>query len=240
MRENIYKNYTKFYSEGISEDMSKVCSYYEDDYKDILPKAKDTKILDIGCGMGHFLYYLSQKGYANIEGIDICQEQIDAAKELVSCNINKISDLKAYLSVSTDTFDVITMNDVLEHLDKKEIIEVLKAVKDRLSSSGIFVCRVPNMSNIFGVYLLYNDFTHEIGFTEHSIAQALRTAGFEDITIYGNKTRINSFWKRVIFNTIQKMFFCTIKTILAYIYMPGSRQPKIMTTFLMAVCKKGE
>jgi len=238
MRENFYKNYSEFYSSGISDDMSKVCSYYEDDYRNILPKNKDAKIFDIGCGMGHFLYYLLKKGYHNIKGVDICREQVNAAKKLVSADIQKISDLKSYLSKSTETFDVITMNDVLEHLDKKEIIEVLGEVKNKLNPSGIFICRVPNMSNIFGIYLLYNDFTHEIGFTEHSITQVLRSVGFEDIAVYGNKTRINSFWKKVLFNAAQRVFFSMIKLILAYIYMPGSRQPKIMTTFLIAVSAK--
>jgi len=98
-------------------------------------------VLDIGCGMGHFLYYLSKKGYKNIKGIDICQEQVDAAKKIVPGDIRQIPDLKSYFAESGETFDMITMNDVLEHLDKKEILETLKMVRTSLNPSGIFICR---------------------------------------------------------------------------------------------------
>ena len=234
MGKELYGNYYKFYSEGVSGDLEKICSYYDDDYKKFLPEDKNIKILDIGCGMGHFLYYLSKKGYKNIKGIDICQEQVDAAKKIVPGDIRQIPDLKSYFAESGETFDMITMNDVLEHLDKKEILETLKMVRTSLNPSGVFICRVPNMSNIFGVYLFYNDFTHEAAFTEYSIGQILGLAGFEDINVYGNVTHINSSWKRALFNIAAKIIAAMTKLILAYIYMPGSRQPGIMTTFLMA------
>ena len=165
------------------------------------------------------------------------QEQVDAAKKIVPGDIRQIPDLKSYFAESGETFDMITMNDVLEHLDKKEILETLKMVRTSLNPSGVFICRVPNMSNIFGVYLFYNDFTHEAAFTEYSIGQVLGLAGFEDINVYGNVTHINSSWKRALFNIAAKIIAAMTKLILAYIYMPGSRQPSIMTTFLIATGK---
>ena len=239
MSKDFFDNYFDFYNKGISNNFEKLSSYYKDDYDKLLPEDKNLSILDIGCGMGHFLYYLSKKGYTNIKGIDICEEQVKAAqKNVPASSVEKTADLRKFLLESKESYDVITMNDVLEHLDKDEIVDILRTIKDKLTSSGTFICRVPNLSNIFGVYLLYNDFTHEIGFTEYSLRQTLELSGFKNINVFGNFTRVNSLWKRIIFNTLRKAFFFVIKMIFAYIYMPGSQQPKIFTAFLIAVAKK--
>lgn len=239
MKEEYFKNYFNFYSEGISGNFDRIASYYEDDYGKLLPEDKNIRILDIGCGMGHFLYYLSKKGYTNIKGVDLCDEQVKAAQKNVPlASIEKITDLKKFLSDNKETYDLITMNDVLEHLSKDMIMDTLSHIRNKLSNSGVFICRVPNLSNIFGIYLFYNDFTHCVGFTEYSIRQVLELAGFKDINVYANFTRINSFWKKILFTILRQIIFSITKLILAYIYMPGSRQPKIMTTFLIATAKK--
>lgn len=46
-----------------------------------LPNEKDTRILDLGCGMGHFLYFLKANGYNNYLGIDFCDENIKFCRD---------------------------------------------------------------------------------------------------------------------------------------------------------------
>jgi 2-polyprenyl-3-methyl-5-hydroxy-6-metoxy-1,4-benzoquinol methylase len=45
-------------------------------YDPYLPKNKDARILDFGCGIGHFLYFLNKMGYSNFVGIDISPQQV--------------------------------------------------------------------------------------------------------------------------------------------------------------------
>ena len=40
-------------------------------YDGVMPQDKGAVILDIGCGAGHFLYYLKKEGFENFLGIDI-------------------------------------------------------------------------------------------------------------------------------------------------------------------------
>lgn len=238
MKKRLFENYHSYYKDSNTADFRKRYVYLDDDYAKLLPANKDAAIIDVGCGMGHFLSYLQHKGYHNIKGIDICDEQVEWCKNNVCKGAEKIDDLLAFFLRSERAFDLIIMNDLIEHLTKDEIVDVLSAARKSLKKGGALICRLPNMSNIFGVYLLYNDFTHETGFTEYSLRQLLHLAGFNDIVIKGNKTRINSLWKRPFFYLVSFLFNKFISTALRYVYMPGSKQPGIMSTFLIGIAKE--
>ncbi len=74
-RSVLYKSYnTTFYSDNPSKPDAFV-ETYDLDYRDVLPPRKDAEILDLGCGTGHFLYYLGWAGYTRAQGIDRSPEQ---------------------------------------------------------------------------------------------------------------------------------------------------------------------
>src|SRR5438445_12979718 len=53
------------------EEFESYARHYRTCYAPHLPDDRKAKILDLGCGMGHFLYFLKQAGYANHWGIAI-------------------------------------------------------------------------------------------------------------------------------------------------------------------------
>ncbi len=238
MKKRLFENYHSYYKNGNAPDFKKRYVYLDDDYAKLLPRDKDAAIIDVGCGMGHFLSYLQSKGYRNIKGIDICGEQVEWCEKNVCEKVEKVDDLLTFFLNSGAAFDLIIMNDLIEHLAKDEMVDILSAARKSLKPAGALICRLPNMSNIFGVYLLYNDFTHETGFTEYSLRQLLQLSGFNNLVIKGNKTRINSLWKRPLFYLVSFLFNKFIATALRYVYMPGSKQPGIMSTFLIAIAKE--
>ena len=50
-------------------------------YGNFMPRQKEARILDVGCGTGHFLYYLAKKGYDNYLGIDLSPQQVDFCRK---------------------------------------------------------------------------------------------------------------------------------------------------------------
>lgn len=237
-REKLFNNYHLYYKGGNIGNVEDRFIYYDDDYAGHLPENKNANILDVGCGMGHFLSYLKNKGYVNLQGVDICNEQVEWCKENVLTEVMKVESLESFFSSTKEVFDMITMNDLVEHLPKESIVDVLVEARKCLKSDGKLLVRLPNMSNIFGIYLFYNDFTHETGFTEYSLRQLLNLSGFNDIEIFGNKVRVNSLWKRFFRYLIATVFNTWITVALKYVYMPGSKQPTIMSTFLIALAKE--
>ena len=148
-----------------------------------LPRDKEAKILDIGCGNGGFVYWLQSLGYKNSEGIDISKEQVGIARNLGIPNI-KCADLVEFLKSKDKAYDIIFARDIIEHFKKEEIINILSLIFNSLKQEGTVVIQAPNAQNLFGSRLRYGDFTHEIAFTEGSLYQLLRIAGFKEISFY--------------------------------------------------------
>ena len=73
MRNKIYDNYlstNQFYlSNPLNLDLS--FHIFNANYLKFLPVDKTARILDIGCGIGHFLAYVKSKNYNNFLGVDI-------------------------------------------------------------------------------------------------------------------------------------------------------------------------
>ena len=102
-------------------------------YYHLLPKDKKSRILDIGCGQGHFLFYLLSEGFGNVAGIDNSPEQVAFCKKHVTQNVF-CSDYESWLNGKQ--YDVIVMNELLEHILKPKIIPSLKQAYAALVGGG--------------------------------------------------------------------------------------------------------
>lgn len=64
-KEQMYDKYITTHFEAMHEreggEFETYDRYYKKNYLKHLPERKELKILDIGCGMGHFLYFLEKK-----------------------------------------------------------------------------------------------------------------------------------------------------------------------------------
>lgn len=151
-------------------------------YSIYMPEDKHANILDVGCGCGHFLYYLKHKGYNNFKGIDISEQQVKFCKEKIDAEIIQ-ADAFEFLSKYKHEFDLIAAHDILEHIKKERVIEFLKLIHSALKPGGQVFLRTPNCGNPMSIRLRYADFTHEFCLTEKSFYQILYLAGFRNIKI---------------------------------------------------------
>lgn len=150
-------------------------------FKGVLPADKHSKILEIGCGPGAFLYFLRNEGYQNLEGIDISSEQVLRAKE---GNLPaEVADAISYLSDKDGVYDWIACFEVVEHFEKKDVIPFLQSIRRALKNRGILVVSTPNMLSFVGTGMRYTCFTHEVGFTPSSLTQVLRISNFKNINV---------------------------------------------------------
>jgi 2-polyprenyl-3-methyl-5-hydroxy-6-metoxy-1,4-benzoquinol methylase len=167
-------------------------------YKKILPHDYSAKILDVGCGTGQFLYYLKKKGFKDIFGIDISEQQVEYCRKNITESVKKI-DAFEFLNGKDQFYDLIAVHDVLEHIPKTKTLVFLNSIRNALKDNGVLIARVPNMSNPFSMDSRYRDFTHESGYTGKSLKQVLWTAGFRTIEIYSTEILIQSFRNRLRF-----------------------------------------
>ncbi len=209
-------------------------SQFELNYESFLPSARNAPILDVGCGSGHFLYYLEKKGYTGFLGIDISKQQVNFCRDNISRRISQ-EDAFEHLKDKKNAFDAVVANDLLEHIPKEEIIAFLKSVFTALKNNGIFLIRTPNMGNPFAVYSRYKDFTHEVGFTERSLYQVFWTAGFREIQILPFQNYPVRTFKRFVESRIARMTGFVLTKLFQF---QGFAAPRVLTPLLMGAARK--
>ncbi len=156
----------------------------------LLPTEPGARILDLGCGYGSFLWYLRDEGYQNACGVDVSAEQVEAARQLGLDNVF-LGDAREFLEAHPAAFDCVTAFDLLEHLTKDEILDLLEAIRRALKPGGLLLLRAPNADGPFGGKIRYSDFTHEQAFTPSSIRQILAATGFERCRVLPEGPRVH-------------------------------------------------
>ena len=155
-----------------------------------LPQDKDARIIDLGCGGGHFLYFLQKEGYSQAQGIDISQEAVDLAERMGVKNI-EVGDLFETLPQYKEEFDFIWANQVIEHLKKDEVLGFLDLVYAALKPGGSTLMTTPNAAGLLGARVVFHGFSHETGFTPVSLGHVFVACGFKNVMVYGESPAIH-------------------------------------------------
>ena len=111
--------------------------YYEEykddttdlDYIDDFLQKCNKKILDLGCGMGHYSKYMKSKGF-EVVGIDFSKEMLRIARDN-NPDIEFIESDICNLPEKLDKdFDGVLLAYVIQHLSKEETKECMKKLKE--------------------------------------------------------------------------------------------------------------
>jgi 2-polyprenyl-3-methyl-5-hydroxy-6-metoxy-1,4-benzoquinol methylase len=156
---------------------------WDQHFGSLIPRALDARILDVGCGRGGLVYWLSERGYHNAEGIDVSTEQVDTARRAGVTAVQQ-ADLRSHLGGHARCYDALILRDVVEHFTREQIIEILELCRAALRPGGVVIMQVPNAESPFFGRIRYGDFTHELAFTQASLAQLFNVIGFEDLRVY--------------------------------------------------------
>lgn len=121
----------------------------------LIKLSKKSKILDIGCGTGKNLEMLSNFGQA--QGVDYSTSAVKFCHQRGLKKVKKASLIK--LPFKADSFNLVTLFDVLYHKGVKSDSKALKEVNRVLKSSG---------------HLLITDCAHQFLYGPHDISMHAR------------------------------------------------------------------
>ena len=140
---------------------------------------KNAAIVDIGSGYGDVLHGLTLRGYTRISGIEPNAEAVVVSRNNFSFSIQHAGLGDAELP--KDTFDAALLIAVVEHFT--DPIAALRHVYSILKPGGLFYINTPDLYGFAVRHGLGQDkffkFVHTFYFTETSLKNCLRKAGFE-------------------------------------------------------------
>ncbi len=148
--------------------------------RDWLPADKNARSLDLACGCGEMQYLLERQGFTDTTGVDLCQEELEQARRFVNGKLVHEDILSFLQRCPSSSIDFISALNILEHLPKDKLQEVLKEARRTLRAGGSLVAIVPNAVSPFGGLTRHWDITHEWAFTTNNFRQLAALTGFDE------------------------------------------------------------
>lgn len=153
---------------------------------------KDTCILDVGCGSGEFIKYLTQLGLRNLWGIDPFMKEVEHSVKGMTLLKTELKDLV----MKNLKFDVIMMHHVLEHLEDQ--YANLNWCNALLKDNGTIIIRIPvadcHAWREFGNNWVQLDAPrHHYIHTHRSLTKLAETAGFNVVSVKHDSNEFQ-FW----------------------------------------------
>jgi 2-polyprenyl-3-methyl-5-hydroxy-6-metoxy-1,4-benzoquinol methylase len=186
-----------YYSKYLSEkpEYDKGLFYSHNFCLDLIEKIRSNKgsLLDVGCGYGHLISYAKNRGW-QVLGFDIDCAAVERISKQI--NVKILCGDFTKLKFNPETFDVITMLHVIEHL--KHPVEYLSIISKLIKKQGVFFLALPNIRSraaITKFYLErlgfrkkwkgnYYDTAHHLWyFNPKSIKYILQKLGFKVVDI---------------------------------------------------------
>jgi len=149
----------------IADFVKRICDELRAEDKD------EPRILDIGCGTGGNLETLA--GFGRAEGVDISREALDFCR---ARGLNNVREGAAEtLPYESESFDLVTGLDVVEHLD--DDVAGLREMRRVLRPGGRLLLFVPAFMFLWGVQ---DDVSHHRRrYTLPELKQKLQQAGLK-------------------------------------------------------------
>ena len=112
-----------------------------------LAPVRDSRYLDVGCAYGGFLAAFAAGGAREVVGIDISDHLLDYARALkadlgMDVSLQRVDVLDPRQTEPLGRFDIVTCNDVIEHVDDPRV--GLRRLLDLLRPSGLLYLEIPN------------------------------------------------------------------------------------------------
>ena len=138
------------------------------------------KLIDIGCGRGEWLERW-HKLVPNSYGIECDRDMIKLCRSK-GFNIIEGDALQALKNISTGSITVITIFHMIEHIEYRKLMNLLRECYRVLSKSGILIIETPSIDNlIVGTNTFHLDHTHITKINPEGLTFAIKKEGFDNV-----------------------------------------------------------
>ena len=139
---------------------------------------KPLRILDVGCATGQFITIAHEMGN-EVAGIELSKYSYEHLKnnsvlDVYNCTLEEAN-------FTENSFDVVTLFGVLEHLPKPK--DIIKQVKRILKNDGLLLVIVPNVYSLYNILLrekseTFNGRNHLVYYSLETLNQFFQSEDF--------------------------------------------------------------
>ena len=148
-----YESLDHLYPHGTIRDNTRYPRFVEK-CEEVLGKDGNLSFLDLGCSGGGMVLEAALRGHISmgLEGSDSSKKEQRAEWRLLgdrlqTCDITKPFHLIEQ-SGTVKKFDIITAWEVMEHIQEKDLPQMLENIKQHLSNQGYFIASIANWEDI--------------------------------------------------------------------------------------------
>jgi SAM-dependent methyltransferase len=152
--------------------------------------ARRPRVLDFGCGEGHFAALLSRAG-AEVVGVDVAEEPLRRARSRHPWLDALLVEPEAPLSIEDSSFDVVWMGETIEHI--ADPLGCLSELRRVLRSGGLLLLSTPAHGPLSRLWLGLSQHAFQERFdprsdhlrfyTRRALEGLLADFGFEEVTV---------------------------------------------------------
>ncbi len=140
--------------------------------KDYIETTEASSMIDYGCFCGTFLGTIDNSKIKEQFGLDILQDQIDYANKTYATDFRKFMLIDEFKKNYPDKkTDVITIVEVIEHLEVSQIQEILQFATERLNPGGKFILTTPNYASMWPVLEWILNKVSDVNYEEQHITR---------------------------------------------------------------------
>ncbi|PTY06638.1 hypothetical protein DB347_11405 [Opitutaceae bacterium EW11] len=171
-------------------DLPERCTYWLQHL--LQAKLPPARVLELGCAHGGYLSLLGWAGFSSI-GTEMSPQVVEFARKTFCVDV-RLGTVEAQ-GFKTESFDVIVLNDVLEHLE--EPLSTIQHCASLLKPDGLFVVQTPEYKehltytdlsaaqDLFLRHMVNNNEEHLYLFSRRSVGELFRRLGFASVA-FGN------------------------------------------------------
>ncbi len=152
---------------------------YRELLSDLSRRVEGKRLLDVGCGKGHFVYRAQEAGWDSL-GIEVTDAAVSVAQRFESPVIKQ-----DFLGMTGSEFDVVSMFELVEHLVDPRMF--LAKAQEVLAPGGLLFVTTPNRvsldARLAGSNWRAYDPEHLILFSPPQLADLVREEGFEIVKL---------------------------------------------------------
>jgi 2-polyprenyl-3-methyl-5-hydroxy-6-metoxy-1,4-benzoquinol methylase len=220
---NFYQESEHHLHTALPSGLEKIHRDFFDFIRSQLLLSEQTKILDIGSGMGHFLQHFKAAGFTSLLGMEPSPAAVQLAQQFYGLDIRSAT---VDTFDSHDAFELITLCGVLEHI--ADLRESIRKISTLLHQDGHLFIAVPDVVS-FGTTPPAEAFLefaveHINFFSTVSLRNLMAREGFVQIAIdshyndfYGNHYLLGLYRKKTETQTEIKIDAKASTSIKAYI-----------------------